>query len=61
MGTVFKLTCCWNYTSLHDFAGGLDDGAQPSAGPVVDAEGNIYGTTSYGGAYRQGVVWEISP
>ncbi len=60
-GTVFELTCCWNYTGLHDFAGGPNDGAQPMAGPVVDAQGNIYGTTSYGGAYGQGVVWEISP
>ena len=59
-GTVFELTCCWNYTSLHDF-GGPNDGAQPMAGPVVDAQGNIYGTTSYGGTYGQGVVWEISP
>ena len=60
-GNVFKLTCCWNYTDLHDFAGPPNDGQQPLASPVVDAQGNIYGTTSYGGAYGQGVVWEISP
>ena len=60
-GSVFKLTCCWNYTDLHDFTGAPNDGTAPGASPVVDAQGNIYGTTSYGGAYGQGIVWEISP
>jgi uncharacterized repeat protein (TIGR03803 family) len=61
LGNVFKLTCCWNYSDLHDFAGGPNDGANPEASPVVDAQGNIYGTTQNGGAYGLGVVWEISP
>jgi uncharacterized repeat protein (TIGR03803 family) len=61
LGDVFELTCCWNYTDLHDFAGPPNDGANPLASPVVDAQGNIYGTTSSGGVYGQGVVWEISP
>jgi uncharacterized repeat protein (TIGR03803 family) len=58
-GEVFKMTCCWNYTSLHDFSG--SDGAGPDSAPVVDAQGNIYGSTSSGGAYGYGVVWEITP
>jgi uncharacterized repeat protein (TIGR03803 family) len=60
-GNVFKLTCCWTYTDLHDFSGQPNDGASPAAAPVVDAHGNIYGTTSYGGTYGFGTVWEISP
>ena len=28
---------------------------------VLDADGNIYGTTVGGGAYGNGVVWEITP
>lgn len=60
-GNVFKLTCCWNYTDLHDFPGEANDGTQPMAAPVVDAQGNIYGTTTSGGTYGQGVVWEITP
>jgi len=60
-GNVFKLTCCWNYTDLHEFAGPPNDGANPLAPPVVDAQGNIYGTTTTGGAYGYGVVWEITP
>jgi uncharacterized repeat protein (TIGR03803 family) len=31
------------------------------ASPVVDSQGNIYGTTLNGGTYGFGVVWEISP
>ena len=60
-GNVFKLTCCWTYTDLHDFSGPPNDGAGPAAGPVIDAQGNIYGTTAGGGAYGFGVVWKISP
>ena len=60
-GNAFKLSCCWNYTDLHDFTGPPNDGANPAAPPVADAQGNIYGTTSQGGAYGWGVVWEITP
>lgn len=60
-GTVFKLSCCWTYTDLHDFAGPPNDGDGPVAAPVVDAQGNIYGTTAFGGAYGFGTVWKISP
>ena len=61
LGNVFKLACCWTYTDLHDFSGMPNDGDEPTAAPVVDSQGNIYGTTLNGGAYGFGVVWEISP
>src|SRR5208337_3429117 len=62
MGNVFELTPSsggWRYTSLHDFTGG-SDGAVPIATPAFDANGNLYGTTSQGGANGYGVVWEIT-
>jgi uncharacterized repeat protein (TIGR03803 family) len=62
-GTIFELTHSgsgWTYISLHGFTGGLD-GSQPEGGVVVDANGNIFGTASAGGAYGYGVVFEISP
>jgi uncharacterized repeat protein (TIGR03803 family) len=37
------------------------DGASPDADVVVDSAGNIYGTTSAGGAYGMGTVFELSP
>jgi uncharacterized repeat protein (TIGR03803 family) len=61
-GTVFKLTPVaknkWNYTLLYSFTGGTDGGS-PFSTVVLDSAGNLYGTTSSGGAYNQGVVYEI--
>jgi uncharacterized repeat protein (TIGR03803 family) len=45
---------------LHDFSGGAD-GQFPYSNVVFDSNGNMYGTTSEGGAYGYGVVWEITP
>ncbi len=62
-GSIFKLTPAngiWTYTSLHDFAGG-SDGANPMGGVNFDANGDLYGTTVYGGTTGGGVVWEITP
>lgn len=61
-GSVFKLVPsrgAWIYTSLHDFGGG-SDGANPYCSLVSDADGNLYGTTFYGGANNKGVVFEIT-
>ena len=62
-GAIFKLTHSgqsWIYSSLHNFTGGTDGGV-PICTPVFDSSGNIYGTASQGGAYGDGVVWEITP
>ncbi len=66
-GAVFKLTPSgngWTYTSMHDFCRGgypCNDGALPAGGVTLDAHGNLYGTTEYGGGNWGGVVWEITP
>lgn len=59
---MFKLTPSnggWIYTDLHDFTGG-SDGGLPRSSVVLDANGNLYGTASIGGANGYGVVWEIT-
>src|SRR5271166_3741060 len=38
-----------NDTVLHVFQGGSSDGKIPAGGVVLDAQGNLYGATSYGG------------
>ncbi len=61
-GTIFKLTPSngnWAYTLLHEFTG--SEGALPWGSVVVDANGNLYGTTSMGGTYDEGVVWALTP
>jgi uncharacterized repeat protein (TIGR03803 family) len=59
-GTVFKLDSSGNETVLHGFPGGAGDGGGPLAGVIVDASGNLYGTTSYGGTTGAGVVFRIA-
>lgn len=61
-GLVFKLTASnngWIYSTLHNFT--FSDGGNPFGGVLLDGAGNLYGTTYDGGAYGQGVVWEITP
>jgi uncharacterized repeat protein (TIGR03803 family) len=64
-GTVFELTPtnggrAWTETVLYAFKGGKD-GGQPQGSLVFDAAGDLYGTTSYGGATNQGAVFQLSP
>jgi len=46
---VFKVRASGNETVLHSFTGGAD-GGNPYAGVIRDSSGNVYGTTSTGGA-----------
>ncbi|HWY22154.1 MAG TPA: choice-of-anchor tandem repeat GloVer-containing protein [Candidatus Acidoferrum sp.] len=60
-GVVFKLhktSSGWREVVLHNFKG--TDGLNPDAPLVMDAAGNLYGTTSDGGANGFGVVFETS-
>jgi uncharacterized repeat protein (TIGR03803 family) len=59
-GTIFELTPSGTETVLWSFGSGTD-GANPVAGVVRDAKGNLYGTTNYGGAYGFGTVFELTP
>src|SRR5258708_13276520 len=52
-GTVFELTPSGTFTVLYSFTGG-SDGANPRAGLIADAAGNLYGTTTFGGATAGG-------
>ncbi len=62
-GLVYKLTRAgsgWTQSVIYTFAGGAD-GASPWAGVTFDQAGNLYGTTSSGGAFGDGTVYELSP
>jgi uncharacterized repeat protein (TIGR03803 family) len=63
-GTIFELTPAgggrWTESLLHTFTGGADGGS-PSGGVTIDSSGNIFGTASVGGAYNQGLVFEVAP
>jgi uncharacterized repeat protein (TIGR03803 family) len=59
-GTVFRVNRDGKERVLHIFNGTNGDGASPQAGLVEDAAGNLYGTTSGGGAYGQGTVFMVN-
>ena len=72
-GTVFKVTPAGKETVLHSFSGGADGGGFPGA-LILDAQGNLYGTTYAGGsaegysagttyagrAYDTGVIFRLT-
>jgi uncharacterized repeat protein (TIGR03803 family) len=59
-GTVFKLTKSekWTEKVLYSFGSGTD-GAIPVAGVTLNAAGSLYGTTSAGGTYGYGTVFQL--
>ncbi len=61
LGTVFRITPAGAETVLYSFSGGYFDGATPRAGLIQDSAGNLYGTTSAGGAFGFGTVFKLAP
>jgi len=64
-GVVFSITPngqSWSELVLYDFCtlANCADGADPTAGLLIDPQGNIFGTTYYGGQSNQGTVFELS-
>jgi uncharacterized repeat protein (TIGR03803 family) len=68
-GTVFRLSPSgggWTESALYSFTGPYKDGAFPTTGVILDAAGNVYGTTNEGGVDQGyytsgGTVFEVSP
>jgi len=61
--TICKTACQpWKLNDIHDFTGFPSDGATAGYGDLTwDQQGNIYGTTTIGGAQELGVVYELLP
>jgi uncharacterized repeat protein (TIGR03803 family) len=63
-GTVFTLvqgtSGLWSERILHNFTGGRDGGS-PEAALIFDNSGNLYGTTTFGGTYGFGTVFQLQP
>lgn len=62
-GIVFELTPKqgggWQEKILHTFDNNGTDGANIRAGLTLDASGNVYGVTDWGGTYDAGIVFEL--
>ena len=64
-GTVFSVDASGNEAVVYSFAGSPNDGATPFAS-LLNVNGTLYGTTSYGGPYQCrgvncGTVFAIAP
>jgi uncharacterized repeat protein (TIGR03803 family) len=68
-GTVFKITPSGNLSTLHSFVGFPTDGSQSFARLLQALDGNLYGTTAFGGANNSdlcfgmgcGTIFKITP
>ena len=58
-GVIFKVDAGGQFSVLHTFTGGTG-GAYPG-GLTLDSNGNLYGTTSAGGAYNEGTIFKLDP
>ncbi len=61
LGSAFKITPAGALTLLHSFAGSTTDGAYPYGSLILGSDGNLYGTTSAGGASSKGTVFKLTP
>ena len=65
-GTVYKINALGAFQTLHGFTNGVDGGG-PQCGLLLGSDGNLYGTTYYGGITNSsspngaGVVFRITP
>jgi len=57
-GVIYKVDAAGQETVLYSFLGG-SDGANPQAELALDADGNLYGTTSAGGSANAGTVFKL--
>jgi uncharacterized repeat protein (TIGR03803 family) len=59
-GVIFQISAAssTDAVTIHSFTG--TDGSHPNGSLVADAQGNLYGTTSRGGATDQGTVFKLS-
>lgn len=61
-GTVYELTkhgSGWKEKVIYTFSAGGLDGADPSAGMTIAADGTMYSTTPDGGAYGAGAIFSL--
>jgi uncharacterized repeat protein (TIGR03803 family) len=60
-GTVFQITPNGTLTTVHNFGpADLPDGETPEATVVQGSDGNLYGTTTQGGADSTGTIFKLS-
>jgi uncharacterized repeat protein (TIGR03803 family) len=59
LGTVWEIDASGIYRTVHPFGGTLN-ASKPYGGATLDQNGDLFGTTFYGGSHGSGAVWEIT-
>lgn len=59
LGEVFTVTTGGTFDLLHSFAS-VAEGYEPTAGLIQASDGNFYGTTSNGGTFGEGNIFEMN-
>ena len=63
-GCVWQLVhsnVSWTFQVVHAFSNYGGDGTNPKGGVLIDRDGNLYGTTPFGGSWGWGTVFEMTP
>jgi len=60
-GSVYKLTLTGSESVLWSFSNSTTDGRYPESALIQTPDGNLYGSTTYGGAYNGGTIFKITP
>jgi uncharacterized repeat protein (TIGR03803 family) len=60
-GTIFRISTSGTFKTIHNFDG--TDGANPYANLMLATDGNLYGTTGFGGnnGSQAGTIFKITP
>lgn len=58
-GTVFRIDKNGKKSIIYKFGGTKNDGVHPAADLILDAQGNLYGTTLGGGRFIDGTLFKI--
>ena len=58
--TAFRVSAAGALAILHTFAGGVTDGANPNTRLTLASDGNLYGTTSWGGPANLGGIFRLA-
>ncbi len=57
---VFTVDSQHNVKVLYNFGASRTDGMSPQAGVTEGTDGNLYGTTEFGGKFNQGTLYQVS-
>ena len=59
-GAVFQISTGGIESVLYSFGTGTDDGSTPYAPLLQGSDGNLYGTTIFGGAHSRGTLFKVT-